>query len=83
MLIYHNMLDLLFKIILLHQLNLAEKMKAEMKFIKEEKHRNAVALQVFLTQRNFLCAEYLMPRFSWGSNKIRTAKSSPYIMIMN
>lgn len=56
------------KKLLLHQLYLAKKTKAERKFIKEEKRRNAVAFQVFLTQRNFLCAEYLMARFSWGSN---------------
>ncbi|MBO5342826.1 MAG: hypothetical protein J6A57_00035, partial [Ruminococcus sp.] len=48
----------------------AKKTKAERKFIKEEKHRNTVVFQVFLTQRNFLCAEYLMARFSWGSNNI-------------
>ncbi len=39
--------------LLLHQLYFAEKMKAERKFIKEEKRRNAVAFQVFLTQINF------------------------------
>ena len=54
-------------IILLHQLYLAKKTKAERRFIKEEKRINAVAFQVFLTQRNFLYAEYLMARFSWGS----------------
>ena len=54
--------------ILLHQLYLAKKTKAEREFIKEEKRRNAVAFQVFLTQRNFLYAEYLTARFSWWSN---------------
>ena len=54
--------------ILLHQLYLAKKTKAEREFIKEEKCRNAVAFQVFLTQRNFLYAEYLTARFSWWSN---------------
>ena len=43
-------------------------MKAERKFIKKGKCRNAVAFQVFLTPRNFLYAEYLTARFSWGSN---------------
>ena len=55
-------------IVLLHQLYLAKKMKAERKFIKEGKCRNAIAFQVFLTLRNFLYAEYLMARFSWWSN---------------
>jgi hypothetical protein len=52
---------------LLHQLNLAKKTKAERKFIKEEKRRNAAAFQAFLTQRNFLYVEYLQVRFSWGA----------------
>jgi len=55
--------------LLLHQLYLAQKTKAEREFIKEGKRRNAAAFQVFLTQRNFLYAEYLTARFSWGSNK--------------
>ena len=55
-------------ILLLHQLNLAKKTKVERKFIKEEKCRNATAFQVFLTQRNFLYAEYLTARFSWWNN---------------
>ena len=54
--------------LLLHQLYLAKKTKVERKFIKEEKCRNATAFQVFLTQRNFLYAEYLTARFSWWSN---------------
>ena len=57
--------------ILLHQLYLAKKTKVERKFIKEEKCRNATAFQVFLTQRNFLYAEYLTARFSWWSNIIK------------
>ena len=57
--------------LLLHQLYLAKKTKVERKFIKEEKCRNATAFQVFLTQRNFLYAEYLTARFSWWSNKIQ------------
>ena len=65
--------------ILLHQLYLAKKTRAERKFIKEEKCRNAVAFQVFLTQRNFLCAEYLMARFSWGSNNLRKVIIIPFL----
>ncbi|MBR3900846.1 MAG: hypothetical protein IKJ60_04770, partial [Ruminococcus sp.] len=53
--------------ILLHQLYLAKKTKAERKFIKEEKRSNAFAFQAFLTQRNFLYVEYLQVRFSWGA----------------
>jgi hypothetical protein len=49
-------------------LYLAKKTKAERKFLKEEKCRNAVTFQVFLTKRNFLYAEYLTARFSWWSN---------------
>ncbi|MBQ6943418.1 MAG: hypothetical protein IJN43_03725 [Ruminococcus sp.] len=60
--------DIFAACILLAQLNLAKKIKTEREFIKEEKRRNAFAFQVFLTQRNFLYVEYLLVRFSWGSN---------------
>jgi len=51
-------------IILLPQLNFAKKAKSERKFIKEGKRRNALAFQVFLTQRNLLYGENLSARFS-------------------
>ena len=40
------------KMLLLHQLYLAKKTRAEKKFIKEEKCRNAVAFQVKLETLN-------------------------------
>jgi len=56
--------------ILLPQLNFVKKAKAERKFIKEGKRRNAYAFQVFLTLRNFLYDKHWLARFGWGSNNI-------------
>jgi hypothetical protein len=36
-------------VVLLHQLNVADKAKTERKFIKEERRRNTCVLQGFLT----------------------------------
>jgi hypothetical protein len=48
----------LYTIVLLHQLNIAEKTQTEIKNIKEQKRRRAGALQAFVTQRFFIYVKY-------------------------